>query len=132
MQTPPAEGLSPSERAVLADRLAAERAATTLRATELASVFDGIVQASTVANVDDEHDPEGATVGFERAQVAALLDQAWRHLVEVDDALERLRAGRYGTCARCGKAITVERLTALPATVHCVACAQASPRSPPR
>ena len=63
---------------------------------------------------DDEHDPEGATIAFERAQLAALLGQAHSHLAELDGALDRLRQGRYGRCERCGRPVGAERLAARP------------------
>jgi len=53
----------------------AARERTAQRIAELTAVFDAIVASSDSANLDDEHDPEGATVGFERAQVSALLEQ---------------------------------------------------------
>jgi len=36
-------------------------------------------------------------------------------LLEVSKALERMRLGAYGACAKCGKAISAERLAANPA-----------------
>ncbi|WP_261808820.1 TraR/DksA C4-type zinc finger protein [Nonomuraea sp. C10] len=72
---------------------------------------------------DDEHDPEGTSTAFERAHVQALLDQALTHLAELDLASERLRDGTYGTCARCGQRIPIERLKILPAIKTCVKCA---------
>jgi DnaK suppressor protein len=78
---------------------------------------------STAASPDDEHDPEGSTVGFERARVAALLAQARRSLSEVDEALERHRHGTYGVCGSCGAIIPPERLEALPTAALCVSCA---------
>jgi hypothetical protein len=42
----------------------------------LALQFDDIVAAAEVSNTDDEHDPEGTTIAFERAQVSALHTQA--------------------------------------------------------
>ena len=47
------------------------RRATLERLTQLRADHDGIVAASRDSNADDEHDPEGATIGFERAQLAA-------------------------------------------------------------
>lgn len=73
--------------------------------------------------VDDEHDPEGATIAFERAQVAALLRDERVLLAATDAALLRLAQGAYGNCSRCGGAISAERLAALPATPTCIACA---------
>jgi DnaK suppressor protein len=54
-------------------RLGAERQTTIARIQEMTVDFDGIVESSVDANIDDEHDPEGPTVAFERAQLAALL-----------------------------------------------------------
>ncbi len=110
-------------------RLDAERQATSARIAEMSVDFDGIVEASVNANIDDEHDPEGATVAFERAQVAALLTQARAHLDELDRALARLAAGKYAVCERCGGEIAPERLAARPAAHTCFDCA-ASSRAP--
>ncbi len=96
------------------------------RVRELAAALAGIVEASESANLDDEHDPEGSTVGFERAQIAALLDDARARLSELDAACERLRNGAYGTCEVCGVPIPPARLEAQPAARRCVSCAVAS------
>jgi len=98
---------------------------TAQRVAELIDVFDAIVQSSAGANLDDEHDPEGATAGFERAQLSSMVERARLQLAEVNEALERLRRGSYGICERCGRAIPGERLRARPATRTCVACATA-------
>ncbi len=81
-----------------------------------------IVAGSEWTSNDDEHDPEGATVAFERAQTAALLHQAKQELDELKNAQARLDAGAYGTCERCGKAIGEGRLEALPAASKCINC----------
>jgi RNA polymerase-binding transcription factor DksA len=72
------------------------------------------------ANVDDEHDPEGATIAFELSQASALLDQSRSGLAEVDAALERIRTGSYGICAVCGEPIAEGRLEARPWTPFCI------------
>lgn len=105
------------------ERLAAERADTLARLTGLEREFAGIIESSGSAGTDDEHDPEGATIAFERQHVAALLDQARRHLAEIDAAMRRLAAGGYGRCEGCGQPIGAARLAARPATTTCVACA---------
>jgi DnaK suppressor protein len=81
------------------------------------------VSASADVNADDEHDPEGSTVAFERAQLAAVLDAAKGERAEIDAALTRIDAGSYGRCEVCGAAIAPERLHARPAARHCVRCA---------
>ena len=87
-----------------ADPLLAERAAALAAVEALTSSFDDVVAASQSSNADDEHDPEGATIAFERQQVVALLEQARRRLSDVDAALARRDAGDYGTCESCGRA----------------------------
>jgi DnaK suppressor protein len=103
--------------------LAAERADTLARIRAMSTDLREIVEASHDANADDEHDPEGSTIAFERAQVTALLDQARRHLDQLDQAAARLAAGTYWTCTVCGGEITTERLVARPSARTCVACA---------
>jgi len=83
----------------------------------------GLIAASVDANADDEHDPEGATIAFERAQLSALISQAEQRLVELEQARRRLRDGGYGRCERCGGEIGRARLLARPATRRCVRCA---------
>ena len=103
--------------------LPAARARAEQRIRELTAVLAGIVDASANANLDDEHDPEGATVAFEREQTAALLERAREQLAQLDDALERVEQGTYGICETCGNPIPAERLDAQPATRKCVSCA---------
>ncbi|GAB3165104.1 TraR/DksA family transcriptional regulator [Amycolatopsis sp. NPDC004378] len=99
------------------------RAETTRLATALARQRAEIVAASEFSSADDEHDPEGATIAFEREQVQALLRQAQDELAALAKAAERVRAGVYEVCERCGGPIAEDRLTALPATRICIACA---------
>ncbi len=82
-----------------------------------------IVAAARDANADDEHDPEGATIAFEREQTAALLAQARRRVQELESAVERAQAGAYGRCESCGEPIGAARLEARPTARTCIACA---------
>jgi DnaK suppressor protein len=120
--------LSPADRAAVEAVLSAERASTTDQIADLTRDFDGIVAASASSNADDEHDPEGATIAFERSQVAALLRQARGRLEDLDRALAQLRDGTYGVCERCGGPIAPERLAARPAARTCITCAAARTR----
>jgi len=109
---------------VHADPLLAERAAAQAQIEALTRSFDDVVAASQSSNADDEHDPEGATIAFERQQVVALLTTARQRLADVDAALARRGAGGYGVCETCGRAIGAERLAARPATRTCIDCAR--------
>jgi DnaK suppressor protein len=100
-----------------------ERDAARRRIAELHRSFDDIAASVDTANTDDEHDPEGATLAFERAQVTSLLAEARRRLEALDDAAARVETGDYGRCEACGGDIAAERLVALPETTRCVDCA---------
>lgn len=118
-----AEGQHPA-----AASLASARAEVVERLRALRGGFDEIVAASADSNADDEHDPEGATIAFERAQVDALARQAQSQLEEIQDAFARVAAGTYGRCETCGQQIPAERLAVRPTARRCVACASGARR----
>jgi RNA polymerase-binding transcription factor DksA len=115
----------------LDNALAGARARAEVRVRELTDSLAAIIEAAEASNLDDEHDPEGSTVGFERAQVAALLDQAQVRVAALAEAGDRLLRGTYGICDECGNSIPSARLEAQPATRFCVTCA-ATPGRPTR
>jgi RNA polymerase-binding protein DksA len=108
----------------MTDPLAEEREAARAQIAALGREFDEVVAASRSSNADDEHDPEGATIAFERQQVVALLEQARRRLADVEAALARRESGDYGICETCGRPIASERLAARPAARTCIDCAR--------
>ncbi|WP_238695366.1 TraR/DksA family transcriptional regulator [Ornithinimicrobium flavum] len=103
-----------------AARLAAERTAVQQRLVQLEVDMRGFFEASRDSNADDEHDPEGQTIAFERAQLAAVTAQARRHLAEVEAAIARVEEGTYGLCEQCGEPIAPGRLEARPTARTCV------------
>jgi DnaK suppressor protein len=103
--------------------LVADRATTEARIVSLERDWTGIVESAAMTSADDEHDPEGATIAFERAQIETLIEQARAHLEEIDDALERMRTGNYGICEGCGQPIAAGRLEARPFSSTCITCA---------
>jgi DnaK suppressor protein len=105
------------------DRLELARAEVTRRLANLTGDYEAMVAASRDTNADDEHDPEGATIAFERSQIGALVGQAQLHLVEIDGAVERLDAGTYGMCEVCGEGINQARLEVRPTARTCMLCA---------
>ncbi len=111
------------------DRLQTERTETVRRIASLESELDGIIESALLSNNDDEHDPDGATTGYERAKTTAMLQQARLRLVEIDQAIERTTDGSYGRCNHCGSAIGEERLDAIPTTTRCAACASLLPKN---
>jgi DnaK suppressor protein len=106
--------------------LEAERRQAVRRLADLTGDFNEVVAASRDANADDEHDPEGATIAFERSQVAALVLQIQHQLTEVEAGIDRLTAGTYGICEQCGQPIAPARLEARPTARTCITCASAA------
>ncbi len=97
--TPPAPD---ADAADVRRRLGDERESALARLASLTGDFDAVVAASLDSNADDEHDPEGHTIAFERSQIGAIVTQVRHHLAELDAALDRVDAGTYGTCESCG------------------------------
>jgi DnaK suppressor protein len=109
---------------VQVDELERARAAGVSRVLPWEPPRAEVVAASEGSNADDEHDPEGATIAFEREQLTALLHQARATVTALDDAIARRAAGDYGRCERCGRPIGEERLAARPHTTLCIDCAR--------
>jgi DnaK suppressor protein len=104
--------------------LGAEREAATDRVVSLGRQIRQLAEEQALTTHDDEHDPEGVTIAYQRAQLQGLLAGARADLAAIDRAAERLRAGRYGWCTRCGSHIGEQRLGALPAASTCIDCAR--------
>jgi RNA polymerase-binding transcription factor DksA len=113
------------DETAIRDVLNVERAETLARIRATQADLDAIVDGSANANTD-EHDPEGSTIAYERAQVAALLAGAQSNLADIDYALARLAAVNYPLCERCHSQISAERLAALPAGRTCFDCANSA------
>jgi len=107
------------------DLLTVDRERTTDLIASLTGNIASIVEAAQLTTSDDEHDPEGSTIAFERSQAGALLTAATEHLADVNAALARIDAGTYGRCERCGREIARDRLRTRPAARTCITCAAA-------
>ena len=99
------------------------RAAVAGEVDELEADLHAVFAASRDSNADDEHDPEGSTIAYERAQLTAVLAATRRRLADLDEALARLAVGGYGICERCGRPIPAGRLAVRPFARTCVTCA---------
>lgn len=83
-----------------------------------------ISDARKDSSTDDEHDPEGVTLAYERSQESAIVELAARRLAATSDALAKLDTGTYGVCESCGRDIAVARLEARPEATLCIDCAR--------
>jgi DnaK suppressor protein len=79
---------------------------------------DEVVFVADAGFADRSHSTE------ERSRVIALVESHRSNLRDVDRALGRVAAGTYGRCVRCGEAIPLERLEALPWAALCIDCKQ--------
>ena len=73
-----------------------------------------------------EPDWEDAAAALTAASVLDGLGEVERGaLLRIEYSLRRIAHGTYGTCARCGGAIEVARLRAVPDADRCARCAAA-------
>ncbi len=103
--------------------VAAEQERTVRQIAALEAAVDAIVEGAELTSTDDEHDPEGATIAYERAQASALLRQARRDGDALVITRRQLAEGRTVICSVCGCDVDLERVAALPTTTRCVRCA---------
>jgi DnaK suppressor protein len=78
--------------------------------------------------VEPEPDDEGAEANrnYSREFALTTIDRERRTLVEIEQALARLKKGEYGVCPLCGKRLPEARLRAIPWATLCVPCAEAA------
>lgn len=104
----------------LAQRLREERAEVSAQMANMTKDLESVFAASVDSNADDEHDPEGQTIAYERSQLSALIRAAQAHLSSIEAATARLEQGAYGTCEVCLEPIPTARLEARPTARTCV------------
>lgn len=97
-----------------------ERREAELRATLHGSITGKADAAESQDEVTDFKDR--AAEQSQDVVAEAQGDQAAIELEQVRAALQRVADGTYGLCLDCGEPIDERRLSALPASAHCVAC----------
>jgi RNA polymerase-binding transcription factor DksA len=110
------------------------RDALVARAAELRGEHDRAMadindlQRDRIADGAGDDQADAGTKTFEREQEISLANGILDRLTQVERALDRLDAGTYGRCERCGNAIPKARLEAFPSVTLCVACKQIEER----
>jgi DnaK suppressor protein len=112
-----------TDESIIRDSLEGEGVTALARLQTLHAELNGIIADTADTNADDEHDPEGPTIAYERARATALLADARSHLDDLNLALVRFDSGIYSICETCRLAIPAERLEALPTCRTCIECA---------
>ena len=115
--------LTSRQRASLRSHLAGDLEKTRRLVEQLGAEMDSFTASRRDAPTDDEHDPEGPTLAFERSQSSAILAQSVQHIADIDAALLRMDEGTYGLCKTCGGSIAVGRLQVRPQAPLCISCA---------
>ncbi|MCA9227601.1 MAG: TraR/DksA C4-type zinc finger protein, partial [Planctomycetales bacterium] len=69
------------------------------------------------------HMADVGTDNYEQEFTLSLMENEELTLEQIEDALERIEEGVYGTCVECGGRIPKARLNVIPYTPHCVKCA---------
>jgi RNA polymerase-binding protein DksA len=86
--------------------------------------FRALVEEGTeIGDAIDE-----ASEAVDRKMLEAIGAKDMNRLQLIDSAIARIRQGKYGLCAKCGKAIPEARLEAIPHAVLCVECKSADER----
>lgn len=80
--------------------------------------------ADEVAFVDDAGFSDRSHSTEERSRLISVAKALRSNLRDVERAVAKMDAGTYGTCERCGNAISRERLEALPWAMLCIDCKQ--------
>ena len=88
-----------------------------------------LTQQTSGSAAGDSEGVHGWKASREGGADLALLQALDRTLRQIDAALARLHAGRYGLCAACSDPIPVARLRALPFATLCVPCQEHSERT---
>jgi DnaK suppressor protein len=116
--------LTARQLASIRTHLVADREQTIRLIDSVTAELESFVSARRDTATDDEHDPEGPTLAFERSQSSAVLTQSHQHLTDIDSALLRMDEGTFGQCKTCGGSIALGRLQARPQSALCISCAE--------
>jgi DnaK suppressor protein len=111
--------LTKTQLASIREELEAERATLLEQVADLDAEAD--VNNWREGGFDDDPADAGSA-SFERETAQSLSNHARNLLSQIDDAMRRMDAGTYGTCERCGEAIEIARLEALPSATLCMDC----------
>ncbi len=110
--------------------LVAEKAELLQRQTELdQESFDGSQSEMTGEVGFGEDYADAGTATFDRERDLSIRNNIQDLMDQIDRAVERIDAGTYGICERCGQPIEAARLKALHHTVLCLNCKRREERA---
>ncbi len=71
------------------------------------------------------HMADQGTDAMEREKAFMLASKSGRLIYHIDEALRRIKNGKYGNCLECGKPISAARLKSVPHARMCIKCKEA-------
>jgi YteA family regulatory protein len=87
---------------------------------------DSLWDSTSELSSYDNHPADLGSETYEMEKRFALMSHQEHRIREVDHALEKIKAGSYGTCDLCEKEIPYERLEAYPQANLCIECEEES------
>ena len=90
---------------------------------ELLQQRQEILQRVSAIEKDLRNETNPLEKDYEEQAIRLENDEVQETLLKINQALQRIEAGTYDICSRCGAKIPLERLKAVPYTTLCVDCA---------
>lgn len=81
----------------------------------------GVEQDDESGSLGNHFAEDGSSV-TEAERIVTVSEDLQQILQQVNDALQRMDEGTYGSCLRCGKPIAAARLQAFPYVAYCIEC----------
>ena len=81
-----------------------------------------------IKTVESGDEADVASDAIDRTLLNAMGEQDANRLQQINNALDRIKQGRYGLCLQCGSEIRKERLEAIPYAFMCIGCASEAER----
>ena len=75
-----------------------------------------------VGTVESGDEADRASDRIDGSLLNSLSEASSRRLTLIDNALERIKNGKYGICKSCGQEIAQGRLEAIPYAALCINC----------
>ena len=114
------ESLSEKDKKIFEALLAARRSMSTQMQFHTSEALDS--DASEETKGISTHMADFGSDKFLHDMQLGMITNESRNLEDIDEAIERLLAGEYGTCQDCSAKIGDERLAAKPYARFCVKC----------
>jgi RNA polymerase-binding protein DksA len=101
---------------------AREKCLKEMKKIEKSSLHSSIRDAAGELSGYTQHMADMASDGYEVEKSVKILSEETNLLREIEEALFRIKEGRFGICEACKKPIDQKRLEAIPYAKYCIEC----------